>query len=185
VITSFTANPSVSTTPGSPVVLTCLATGAARVVISGVGAVNANGSITVNPTSTITYVCVAINSAGAQVAQNLTVPVNPKSGGTPPTVVIHGPGCTVSGTLTICQSLNRQVMLDLSGSSSPSGNTPLSYLTVSDGLSAAVINPTSAQPIVQLAQTVGDYFFTITVTDSQGNTATAIVDVQLQRTAMP
>jgi hypothetical protein len=183
VITSFTANPPVSTVPGSPVVLTCLATGAARVVISGVGNVDSNGNLTVNPTSTITYVCVAINSAGVQVAKNLTVPVNPgpSGGGTPPTVVVRGPGCTVSGTLTICQTLDRQVTLDLSGSSSPTGHTPLSFLTVSMNQSAAVIGATSAQPAVQLAQLFGDYFFTVTVTDSMGNAATATVDVRLLR----
>jgi hypothetical protein len=182
VITSFTANPPVSTVPGSPVVLTCLAPGAARVVISGVGNVDANGNLTVNPTSTITYVCVAINSAGAQVAKNLTVPVNPGSGGgTPPTVVVRGAGCTVSGTLTICQTLDRQITLDLSGSSSSTGSTPLSFLTVSMNQSAAVLGATSSTPTLQLAQLFGDYFFTVTVTDSKGNSATATVDVQLER----
>ena len=93
VITSFTANPAMSTVPGSAVVLTCLATGAARVVISGIGNVNSSGSLTVNPTTTSTYVCVAINSAGAQVAKNLTVPVDPTSGGgTGPPVVGWRPG---------------------------------------------------------------------------------------------
>lgn len=184
VITSFTANPPVSTVAGSPVVLTCLATGAVRVVISGVGAVDASGNLTVNPTTTTTYVCVAINSAGAQVAKNLTVPVNPTGGGgTPPTIVVHGPACTVSGSLTVCQTTIRQLTLDLSGSSSPSGNTPLSFLTVSDGLSAAILNSTSSHPSVQLAELFGDYFFTVTVTDSKGNSATATVDIQLVNTS--
>lgn len=185
VITSFTATPPVSTVAGSAVVLNCLATGAVRVVISGVGNVDASGNITVNPTTTTTYVCVAINSANAQVSKNLTVPVNPTSGGggTPPTVVIHGPGCTVSGTLTVCQTLQRQVTLDLTGSTSPSGNTPLTYLTTSENLNAAVIGATSAHPIVQLDQSFGDYYFTITVTDSKGNTATATLDIQLATTS--
>jgi len=184
VITSFTANPAVSTVPGSAVVLTCLATGAARVVISGVGNTDANGNLTVNPTTTTTYVCVAINSAGAQVSKNLTVPVNPSSGGgTPPTVVVSGPGCTVSGNLTICQTANRQVTLDLTGSSSSAGNTPLTFLTVSNELSAAVLNPTSAHPSVQLAELAGDYFFSITVTDSKGNSTTATVDLRLTNTS--
>lgn len=184
VITSFTANPAVSMLAGSPVVLTCLATGAARVVISGVGNVDASGNLTVNPTTTTTYVCVAINSAGGQVAKNLTVPVNPTSGGgTPPTVVVHGPGCTTSGTITVCQTLSRQITLDLSASSSPQGNTPLTYLTTSGSLSAAVLSATTAHPIVQLSQTFGDYFFTVTVTDSKGNTATATLDIMLATTS--
>jgi len=183
VITSFTATPAVSTTAGSPVVLNCQATGAARVVISGIGNVDANGNLTVNPSTTTTYVCVAINSVGAQVAKNLTVPVNPTGGGgTPPVIVIHGAGCTVSGAITVCQTLTRQVTLDLSGSSSPSGNTPLTYLTTSGSLEAAVLNSTSSHPIVQVAQSFGDYFFTVTVTDSKGNTSTATVDIQLATT---
>jgi hypothetical protein len=184
VITSFTANPASSTVPGSAVVLTCLATGASRVVISGVGAVNSSGSLTVNPTTTSTYVCVAINSAGGQVSKNLTVPVGPASGGgTPPVVVVHGPGCTVSGALTICQTANRQVSLDLSGSSSPTGNNPLTFLTVSNNLSAAVLNATSSHPSVQLAELAGDYFFTVTVTDSMGNSTTVTVDLRLTNTS--
>ncbi len=184
VITSFTANPPISTVAGSPVVLTCLATGAARVVISGVGNVDASGNLTVHPTTTTTYVCVAINSVGAQVAKNLTVPVNPGSGGgTPPVIVINGAGCTVSGTLTVCETLVRQVSLDLSGSSSPTGNNPLSFSTVSNSLSAAVLNSTSSHPTVQLAELFGDYFFTVTVTDSMGNVSTATVDVRLARTS--
>ncbi len=184
VITSFTANPPVSTVPGSAVVLTCLATGAARVVISGVGTVDASGNLTVNPSTTTTYVCVAINSAGAQVAKNLTVPVNPQSGGgTPPVIVINGANCIVSGTLTVCDTLVRQLTLDLSGSSSPIGNNPLSFSTTSTGQSAAVLQSTSSHPIVQLAGLFGDYFFTVTVTDSKGNVSTATVDIRLQRTS--
>lgn len=184
VITSFTANPAMSTVPGSAVVLTCLATGAARVVISGIGNVNSSGSLTVNPTTTTTYVCVAINSTGGQVAKNLTVPVGPSSGGgTGPTVVVSGPGCTASGSITVCQTANRQVTLSLSGSSSSAGNTPLTFLTVSNNLSAAVLNATSANPSVQLAELAGDYFFTVTVTDSKGNSTTAIVDLRLTNTS--
>lgn len=184
VITSFIATPAVSTVPGSAVVLTCLATGAARVVISGIGNVDANGNLTVNPTTTSTYVCVAINSAGAQVAKNLTVPVNPTSGGgTPPVVKVGGPGCVVSGTLTICQTASRQVTLDLSGSSSPSGNTPLSFMTVSGNLSAAVLGANTSHPSIQLAELAGDYFFTVTVTDSKGNSTTVTVDLRLTNTS--
>jgi hypothetical protein len=184
VITSFTANPPVSTVPGSPVVLTCLATNAVRVVISGIAPVDANGNLTVNPTTTTTYTCVAVNGAGLSVAKNLTVPVNPSSGGgTPPVVVVNGAGCTASGTLTVCETVTRQVTLDLSGSSSPTGNNPLSFLTVSNSLSSAVLSSTSSHPIVQVAETFGDYFFTVTVTDSMGNAATVTVDVRLVRTS--
>ncbi len=184
VITSFTANPPVSTVPGSPVVLTCLATNAARVVISGIAPVDANGNLTVNPTVTTTYVCVAVNGAGQSVAKNLTVPVNPTGGGgTPPVIVINGANCMVNGTVTVCQTVVRQLTLDLSASSSPTGNNPLTFMTSSNNISAAVLNPTSSHPIVQLGELFGDYFFTITVTDSKGNIATVTLDVQLARTS--
>jgi Bacterial Ig domain len=112
------------------------------------------------------------------------VPVNPSSGGgTPPIVVVHGPACTVSGTPTLCQTANRQVTLDLSGSSSPTGNNPLTFLTVSNELSAAVLGSTSSHPSVQLAELAGDYFFTITVTDSKGNSTTVTVDLLLTNTS--
>ena len=53
-ITSFTANPPSSAAPGNPVVLTCQAQNATSVTIAGV-AVNASGSITVNPQTTTSY----------------------------------------------------------------------------------------------------------------------------------
>jgi hypothetical protein len=186
VITSFTANPPVSTVPGSAVVLTCLANNAARVLISGIAPVNASGNLTVNPSVTTTYVCVAVNGAGLSVAKNLTVPVNPTSGGgAGPTIVVNGPGCAASGTTTVCQTQQRQITLDLSASSSSAGNTPLTFNTVSNTLSASVLSGSSSHPIVQLYQSGGDYFFTITVTDSKGNVSTATVDVQLLTTSPP
>jgi hypothetical protein len=88
----------------------------------------------------------------------------------------------VSGTLTICQTASRQVTLNLSGSS-PSGNTPLTFLTVSGNLSAAVLGANTSHPTLQLAELAGDYFFTVTVTDSKGNSTTVTVDLRLTNTS--
>jgi hypothetical protein len=183
-ITSFTANPTTSPSPGSPVTLTCTATNATQVAISGVGVVNQNGQIVVNPQATTTYVCVATGSNGAQASANLTVPVTTPTGGTPPVVVVgglSGATCTPAsgGGTTICQTVVRTVQLDLTGSTSAAGAGPLTFFTQSRNSSAVVLNPTSPTPNVQLSELFGDYFFDITVTDSKGNKTTVTVDVQL------
>ena len=187
-ITSFTANPATSPAPGSPVVLTCLATGAVQVAISGIAPVNAQGQLTVNPQTTTTYTCFATSSNGQTVTKQLTVPVTPAStggGGTPPTITVSGNGCspgTIVGGSTVgtivCQTVVRQITLDFSGSTSPSGNAPLTFSLVNQNGSADVLSPNSSTPIVQLVEGPGDYLFTLTVTDSKGNQTVAMVDVQ-------
>jgi hypothetical protein len=89
----------------------------------------------------------------------------------------------VSGTLTVCQTAIRQVTLNLSGSSSPTGNNPLTFLTASNNLSSAVLGSATSHPSVQLAELAGDYFFTVTVTDSKGNSTTVTVDLRLTTTS--
>jgi hypothetical protein len=186
-ITSFTANPPTSPSPGSAVVLTCLAQNANRVTISGVGDVDANGNITVNPQTSTTYTCVATSSTGAQASQSLNVPVTPAGGGTIPVIIIASRAAScqttaVVGGTTTCQTVVRLLDLDLSGSSSPSGNNPLTFFTTSRSTTAVVLNPTSSMPSVQLSEGFGDYFFDVVVTDSKGNKALATIDVQYVRT---
>ena len=191
IITSFTANPPTSPSPGSPVILTCLAQNAVQVVISGVGPVDASGNLTVNPQTTTTYVCVAVNSAGKQASKNLTVPVGSGGGGGGggPVIVItsNSASClaTVNGGTTICETVVRLLDLNLSASSSPGGNTPLTFSTTSRQNSAVVLNPNSPNPSIQLSELFGDYFFDVTVTDSKGNKTTAVVDVRYIRTTKP
>jgi hypothetical protein len=88
----------------------------------------------------------------------------------------------VIGGTTICQTVVRLLDLDLSGSSSPSGNNPLTFFTTSRNTASVVLNPTSATPSVQLSEGFGDYFFDVVVTDSKGNKALATIDVQYVRT---
>jgi hypothetical protein len=186
-ITSFTANPPTSPSPGTAVVLTCLAQNANRVTISGVGDVDANGNITVNPQTSTTYTCVATSSTGAQASQSLNVPVTPAGGGPLPVIIVASRAAScqttaVVGGTTTCQTVVRLLDLDLSGSSSPSGNNPLTFFTTSRSTAAVVLNPTSAMPSVQLSEGFGDYFFDVVVTDSKGNKALATIDVQYVRT---
>ncbi len=182
-ITSFTANPTTSPSAGAPVVLSCQANNASRVVISGVGPVDKNGNITVNPTVQTTYVCVAVgNDPTKQASSNLTVPV-----GTAPVVTTGGPVIVVTsptancsaqgGTTTVCETIYRQINLDLTGTTSANG--PVTYAVSSRQTTSVVLNPTSATPTVQLSELFGDYFFDITATDSKGVTSTATVDVRL------
>ncbi|HYL77684.1 MAG TPA: OmpA family protein [Bryobacteraceae bacterium] len=191
IITSFTANPPQSPSPGSPVVLTCLTQNATQVVISGVGVVDANGNLTVNPQSTTTYVCVATNSVGKQVSKNLTVPVGNGGGGGGggPTIVITSSSAsclaTVAGGTVVCETVVRLLDLNLTASSSAAGNTPLTFSTTSRNISSVVLNPNSANPSVQLSELFGDYFFDVTVTDSKGNKSTVAVDVRYIRTTKP
>lgn len=183
VITSFTANPTTSPSPGSNVVLTCLATNATSVTISNAGPL-VNGTVVVNPQTTTTYTCTA-TGPGGMVTKTLTVPVTPANNGgggggptgPPPTVVIAGG--------PVIQTNVRTIRLDASQSSSPAGNTPLTYLWQSVNGRAAILDPTSPTPTVYLGNLFGDYYFTVTVTDSKGNQATATVDVQLVVTHVP
>jgi len=191
-ITSFTANPPVSPTPGAAVVLTCLASNATTIAISGVGPVNGSGQVTVNPQTTTTYVCVATGANGAQATANVTVQVTPGGGGgMPPVIMVGGASCSGNGVvgtvgatngMVFCQTVVRQVTLDLSGSTSPAGNTPLTFNTTSRNTAAAVLNPNSSMPIVQLSELFGDYFFDVTVTDSKGNVSVITVDIQFVKT---
>jgi hypothetical protein len=185
-IVSFTANPPSTTVPGTPVVLTCTATNAAQVVISGVGPVDANGNLTVFPQVTTTYTCVATNTVGKQVSKSLTVPVTPGGGGGGggPVIVINAAGCTAPATpggVTVCETVVRLLDIDLSSSTSP--NLPLSFLTTSRNQAAVVLNPTSAHFSVQLSELFGDYFFDVLVTDSKGNKSTATIDVRYVKTS--
>jgi hypothetical protein len=183
-ITSFTANPPQSTNPGSAVVLTCKANNATQVVISGVGPVDASGNRTVNPTTTTTYVCVA-TSGPQQASANLTVPVStgPGTGITGPVIVVRSLSATctpgVASSATVCETVVRSVQLDLTGSTAAPGNAPLTFNVTSRNTAAAVLNPGSATPTVQLGELFGDYFFDVTATDARGNSSTQTVDVRL------
>ena len=193
-ITTFTANPPVSPSPGSPVVLTCIATNATGVSINGVGPVNANNQVTVNPQQTTTYTCTAVGN-GPPATATVTVTVTPAPPPPPPPVIVVGGlnGVTCSATAVpaggnatfICETVVRQVQLDLSQSTSPSGNAPLAFITTSLSTSSAVLNPTSPQPTVQLGEQFGDYFFNVAVTDAKGNQSTATVDIRLVVTRVP
>jgi hypothetical protein len=167
-ITSFTANPSSSPSPGTPVVLTCLATGARPqgVIISDYTSVDQNGNLTVTPQQTTTFICLAFNSAGFYVSKTLTVTVGPgsTSGGS------GGPVFNLPSA--IVQTPIPSYTINLSGTTSPGGNYPITYNTQVLGNSFdTVSNPTSSSPTVNLIAYDRSVEVEITATDSKGNSS--------------
>jgi hypothetical protein len=170
-ITSFTATPNPSPAPGTNVVLACTATNATSVTLNGTTTNGLSATATVAPQSTTNYTCTATGN-GQTASQTLTVTVNGGTGGNQPPII------NVAGGLT--QTVyNRFLNLDASASSSPSGNLPLTYLWESINGSALVINASQAVTQVQLGTIMGSYVFRLTVTDSKGNSSTAIVTLNL------
>lgn len=173
-ITSFTASPNPSPASGTSVTLTCAAANASSINLNGNSYTSASATVNVAPLATTTYTCIATSAAGQTVQQSLTVTVPPPTststgGTTPPVIVIQG-GNTIN-------TINRFITLSAAGTYSPSGNNPLTYVWLSLNNTATIVNANSPTPSVTLGLTSGVYLFQLTVTDSKGNQATAIVTV--------
>ena len=185
VITSFTASPSTSPSPGSAVVLTCLAQNATSVTVTGAGALNSSGSVTVNPQTTTSYTCVATNNTGGQASQSLTVPVTAATGGgTPPVVIITSAKATcVSNAVggpagATCITYDRLFALNLSATTSTGSTAGVNFVTASADGQSAVIAGTSSTPSVEVAPAFGNYLITVVATDSAGNQTVVPVQVE-------
>ena len=74
-------------------------------------------------------------------------------------------------------TFTRFVTLDASGSTSPNG--PLTFKWVSVNDRALVLNANSARPNIQLGTIADVYLFNLTVTDSLGNSSTAVIAIRL------
>jgi len=177
-ITSFTANPSTITTAGGSSVLTCNATNATSVVITGSGVTGANGSssatTTVTPSATTTYTCTA-TGAGGSTSQTVTVTVSTGGGGGGPVITVAGGPVIIAYTKTLA--------IDLTGTTSPTNAYPLTYLTVSADGKGSVVNQTSPTPQLQFSGPyVQPYLFNITVTDAKGKQSTYLLTVEYEGT---
>jgi len=173
-ITSFTASPSPSTGPGAKVTLTCVTQNAVNVNIAGAFFLGATDSFVVFPNTTTTYYCIATNQPGvvAQASVTVVVPPAPAPSGAAP-VVVFATGSTITTTV-------RTLTLDASQSTSPAGNTPLTFFwSVAAGNGAGVVNATSPTPTVTLGVPDGEYDFQVVVTDSKGNTSSGVIHVML------
>jgi hypothetical protein len=167
VITSFTANPTSSPNPGTPIVLNCLATGTrpGGILISGYYPVDQNGNLTVYPQATTTYICVALNSVGTSVTRTLTVPV----GSTPPA----GSSAPKFNLPSQVQTLVPYYTINLTGTTSPSGSYPITYSTrVLGDAFDNVSNATGAMPTVNLIDYTNNVEVLITATDAKGVSST-------------
>jgi len=166
VIASFTATPA-SITAGQSSTLQWSVQNSTSVSISSIGSVSASGTNNVSPTVTTVYTLTATNAAGSTTK---TATVTVTGGGGP--VIVFASGDTLYTT-------TRDVRLDASGSSSPSGNTPLQfYWTVRED-KAVIYQRTSPTPQVYLPGTPGNYIFDLTVTDSKGISTTKTLTVRL------
>jgi LysM repeat protein len=181
-IVSFTANPPTSNAPGSRVVLTCVTEGATHVNLAQGFFLTSTATLPVFPTQTTTYTCVATNAKGETATQTLQVPVvappgPPGPSGPPPTIVFaHGEEF---------DTIYRLIRLDASQSFAAPGNGPLTFFWTVRNSAAAILNPTSATPDVQLGLIAGIYVFDLTVTDAKGNTATKSVTVNFKSQGVP
>jgi biopolymer transport protein ExbD len=167
-IANFTANPS-TIDPGGKSVLTCNATGANSVAINGVSTPGNAATTTVSPAQTTTYTCVATGPNNQTDTKQVTVTV---TAGTAPIIVISG------GTSQYVD--RRHIILDATATSSPNGNMPLKFHWTSVNFGAtALSNPDSATPDIVLPPILGAYSFTLTVTDSKGNSSTSTITLIL------
>jgi len=177
-ITSFTANPT-SITPGMAVVLSWTTENAVSAYISGVGPVATSGSAIVYPKDTTTYTLTALGNRSQDTAQVTITVTSPPPPPPPPQPPKGNPPVADAGKGF--ETLVRQVRLDGTGSKDPDGG-PLTYSwRVLQGR-AAILDPSSPTPTVQLAGMFGDYVFELTVTNKAGLSSTATVTVKFVAT---
>ncbi len=161
-INSFSANKTTVANPGEPAVLTWSTTGATRVVITGVGDVDPNGSATVNPVGTTIYTLIAY---GENTETSAVITLNVENANRSPIAIAIGPRFLIfpPGTETA------QTELDGSRSYDPDRD-PITYEWRSIGEKfAEVFQPTAAKPTVEFQGGPGSYEFELMVTDDKGS----------------
>jgi OmpA family protein/K319-like protein len=170
-ITSFTATPATVTSGGASV-LACAATNATSINIAGTAFTSSPATLTVHPTATTTYTCTASGATPPNATATVTVTVTGATGSGGPQIIF------ATGNLFV--TTTRSFTLDASQSFSPAGNNPLTFVWTAVNNTAMIANPTSATPSVSLALNGGpaDYLFQVVVTDSKGNSSTAMVVVE-------
>jgi uncharacterized cupredoxin-like copper-binding protein len=160
-IVNFTADKTVVKNPGNPATLTWQTENAIRVVITGVGDVEPNGSVVVNPVSPTHYTLIAYGRRG-EVSAVLAIEIeNPN---TSPVAIAEAPVAILvpAGTTMGLGTL------DGSKSYDPDGDSITFEWRVIGSRTATVKNPTAARPTVEFSGGYGEYAFELMVTDDKG-----------------
>jgi len=167
-IISFTATPAASASPGAPVVLSWTTEGANEVFIDGVGSVNTNGTVTVNPRVDTAYTIRAIGRRNTVTQRvQVTVGTTPGQGNAP--IANAGPNQVTT---------DRNIRLDGTRSFHPEGLV-IGYSWRALGRQPELIlGGDTATPTVRFAPLAfGEYEFELTVTDSTGRFSKATTKV--------
>jgi hypothetical protein len=179
-VSACLATPATLAKPGDPAVLSWVALNAIENTVSGVpGTIPLGGPVTVNPLTETTY-NVIVRGTRSQANCQITVKIAPQTPGgngggeqpgtnKPPIVTING--------APMLETVVRQVQI-FTTASDPEGDT-ITYSWRSLNTMAAILDPTSPNPRVQLGELYGDYPFEVTATDSKGGSSKAIITVRL------
>lgn len=178
-VTTFVATPNPTSGPGAPSVLSCQATGATSITMAGILFLPGSATYTVRPDVDTTYTCIATGANGSTDTKTLLVRVTQPTPPIPPTT---NPPTIVFSDGTMINTIYRFITLDASRSFSPVGATPLKFSWSVRNNQAAIIDPTSPTPNVQLGIIGGDYLFDLTVTDSRGVSSTSTLTVRFTNT---
>ncbi|MBI4877134.1 MAG: OmpA family protein [Acidobacteria bacterium] len=165
------ATPAVLAKPGDAATLTWLAENATENSVAGIaGPLPLGGPVTVRPLTATTY-NVTVKGRNGQASCQIAVTI-----GTAPVVTVQPPTVSIAGGPTM-ETIYRQIRL-FTTASDPAGDT-LTYSWRSLNTMAAVLDPASPNPTVQLGELYGDYPFEVTVTNSKGASAKAVITVRL------
>lgn len=160
-IVNFTANPTVVKNPGDPSTLTWSTENAIRVVITGIGDVELNGSMVVNPVAPTHYTLIAYGRRG-EISAVLAIEIeNPN---TSPVAIAEAPVAILvpAGTTVGLGTLDGSKSFD------PDGDPITFEWRVIGSRTATVRNPTASRPTVEFSGGYGPYEFELIVTDDKG-----------------
>lgn len=160
---------------GEPATISWNQTGATVLTVSPLGNFNAFVPLVVKPQATATYTLNFGNARGQTASCQVTVtvappPQPPTPSGAPTVVILGAPVWNVEIPW---------LTLDASASSSPVGNTPLSFSWSASSPNVQFVDsPSSARPRIQMSQP-GTYTLNVTVTDSKGVSSQGSLQVNL------